>query len=165
MIQRFYLLFESIYNYYTSVTTFLNDVNDGRFVEFSLDIILQDNDGKTLLVETIYNYGVMLLLMDRLIPSIARERIISCYIRFMAGQASQNTNFVVALCKQTGYQYNKDTRIEVVPEKYPANFFSRFKFDRTLVEDLINALKDDDIYDMLAVYGNTAQMRSVALSS
>lgn len=107
----------------------------------------------------------MLLLMDRLIPSIARERIISCYIRFMAGQASQNTNFVVALCKQTGYQYNKDTRIEVVPEKYPANFFSRFKIDRTLVEDLINALKDDDIYDMLAVYGNTAQMRSVALSS
>lgn len=40
VIQRFYLLFESIYNYYTSVTTFLNDVNDGRFVEFSLDIIL-----------------------------------------------------------------------------------------------------------------------------
>jgi WASH complex subunit strumpellin len=41
----------------------------------------------------------MLLLLDKLIPSIARERMISCYIRYMSGSASQNTNFVVALCK------------------------------------------------------------------
>jgi len=36
--------------------------------------------------------------------------MISCYIRYMSGSASQNTNFVVALCKQTGYTYDKDTR-------------------------------------------------------
>jgi WASH complex subunit strumpellin len=85
VIQRFYMLFESIYNYYYTITLFLADVNEGRYIEFGLENILQDNDGKVLLIEAIYNYGVMLLLLDRLIPSIARERIISCYIRFMSG--------------------------------------------------------------------------------
>lgn len=97
----------------------------------------------------------MLLLLDRLIPSVARERIISCYIRYMSGSASQLTGYVVALCKQTGYTYDKDTRTETIPEKYPAQYFNRFKIDRELVESLINSMKDDDIYDMLSVYGNT----------
>lgn len=120
IIERFYILFESIYNYYISVTTYLADIAEGKYIEFTLDVILLDNDGKTLIVETIYQYGVMLLLLDRLIPSIARERIISCYIRYMSGAASHLTNYVVALCKQTGYSYNKDNRKEVIPDKYPA---------------------------------------------
>jgi WASH complex subunit strumpellin len=81
------------------VTTYLTDVGEGKYIEFTLDAILQDTDGKTLIVETIYNYGIMLLLLDRLIPSVARERIISCYIRYMSGSASQLTGYVVALCK------------------------------------------------------------------
>jgi len=93
-----------------SVTTYLTDVGEGKYIEFTLDAILQDNDGKTLIVETIYHYGVMLLLLDKLIPSIARERIISCYIRYMSGSASQLTGYVVGMCKQTGYTYDKETR-------------------------------------------------------
>jgi len=107
----------------------------------------------------------MLLLLDRLIPSIARERIISCYIRYMSGSASQLASYVVVLCKQTGYSFDKDTRVEIIPEKYPAAYFSRFKIDRELVESLINSMKDDDIYDMLSVYGNTPSHRSIALST
>jgi WASH complex subunit strumpellin len=155
IIERFYSLFESIYQYYVSVTTYLTDMGEGKYIEFTLDAILQDTDGKTLIVETIYNYGIMLLLLDRLIPSVARERIIACYIRYMSGSASQLTGYVVALCKQTGYTFDKDTRTEVIPEKYPAQYFNRFKIDRELVESLINSMKDDDIYDMLSVYGNT----------
>ena len=116
------------------------------------------------MVECIYHYGVMLLMLDKLIPSIARERMIACYIRYMSGSASQNTNCVVALCKQTGYTYDKDTRVEVIPEKYPCAYFQRFKLDRELVESLINTMKDDDIYDMISVYGNQPSHRSIALS-
>ena len=165
IIERFYTLFESIYNYYTAVTTFLTDVNEGKYIEFTLDVILNDVDGKKLIVETLYHYGVMLLLLDRLIPSIARERIITCYIRYMGGSASVNTSYVVALCKQTGYSYNIATKTAFVPEKYPAQYFSRFKIDRTLVESLINSMKDDDIYDMLPVYANQPVFRSIALST
>jgi hypothetical protein len=53
----------------------------------------------------------------------------------------------------------------VIPEKYPAAYFNRFKIDRELVESLINSMKDDDIYDMLSVYGNTPSHRSIALST
>lgn len=88
IIERFYNMFESIYNYYMLVQTYLQDINEGKFIEFNLDNILQDNEGKVLLIESIYHYGVMLLLLDRLIPSIARERMISCYIRYMSGAAS-----------------------------------------------------------------------------
>ena len=78
-------MFESIYNYYQLVITYLQDINEGKFIEFTLDVILSDAEGKVLLIECIYHYGVMLLLLDRLFPSIARERIISCYIRYMSG--------------------------------------------------------------------------------
>lgn len=165
IIERFYTLFESIYNYYQSVTTYLADVGEGKYIEFTLDAILQDSDGKTLIVETIYHYGVMLLLLDKLIPAIARERIISCYIRYMSGSASQLVNYVVALCKQTGYTFSKENNTEIIPEKYPAAYFNRFKIDREVCETLINSMKDDDIYDMLSVYGNTPAHRSIALST
>ena len=147
------------------MTTYLSDVGEGKYIEFTLEAILQDSDGKTLIVETVYHYGVMLLLLDRLIPSIARERMISCYIRYMSGSASQLTSYVVALAKQTGYSYDSREKIEVIPDKYPAAYFNRFKIDRELVESLINSMKDDDIYDMLTVYGNTPSHRSIALST
>ena len=60
----------------------------------------------------------------------------------------------MGLCKNTGYSYDKDTRQEVIPDRYPCAYFNRFKVDRELVESLINTMKDDDIYDMLSVYGN-----------
>ena len=134
------------------MTTYLSDVGEGKYIEFTLEAILQDSDGKTLIVETVYHYGVMLLLLDRLIPSIARERMISCYIRYMSGSASQLTSYVVALAKQTGYSYDSREKIEVIPDKYPAAYFNRFKIDRELVESLINSMKDDDIYSQLAAY-------------
>ena len=99
ILERFYNLFESIYTYYSKVTTFLSDVNEGKYIEFTLDVISNDTEGKKLIVETLYHYGVMLLVLDRLIPSIVRERIITCYIRYMGGSASQLTSYVVALCK------------------------------------------------------------------
>ena len=52
-----------------------------------------------------------------------------------------------------------------MPEKYPAILFQRFKLDQRLVESFINAMKDDDIYDMTMVYGNNPNHRSLALSA
>ena len=39
-------------------------------------------DGKQLMTEAIYLYGVMLLVMDITIPGIVRERLIVCYYRY-----------------------------------------------------------------------------------
>lgn len=43
------------------------------------------------MIEMFYLYGVMLLLADRLIPAIARERMIVCYIRYKGQNFSENT--------------------------------------------------------------------------
>lgn len=40
IIERFYTLFESIYQYHSSVTTYLTDVDEGKYIEFTLDAIL-----------------------------------------------------------------------------------------------------------------------------
>ena len=88
IIQRFYTLFEGIYNYYTNLQGYLMDIKDGKYIEFTWDAILQDKDGKRNMVECVYHYGAMLLLLDRLIPSLARERIVTCYLRYMGSSAS-----------------------------------------------------------------------------
>jgi hypothetical protein len=52
---------------------------------------MQEKEGKRLLIEVYYNFGVMLLLLDRLIPSLARERIMVCYCRYKSALGSDNT--------------------------------------------------------------------------
>ena len=71
-----------------SVCQYLTDIKDGKYIEFTMEQIMQEKSGKRLVIETVYHYGTMLLLLDRLIPSVARERIVSCYLRYMGSSAS-----------------------------------------------------------------------------
>ena len=107
----------------------------------------------------------MLLLLDKMIPSVARERIVTCYVRYMGSAASHHHVKVCKLIKSTGYFFNKFSNTETIPDKYPAKYFSRFKLDQPMVEQFINAMKDDDIYDMTTIYGNDPNHRSSALST
>lgn len=117
-----------------------------------------------MIAEIMHHYSAMLLLLDRLIPAVARERIVTCYLRYMGSSASQYHVKVCKLVKGTGYFFNRHSNVETIPEKYPAGFFSRFKLDPILVKKFINAMKDDDIYDMTEVYGQDPNHRSQALS-
>lgn len=93
-------------------------MNEGKYIEFTLEAILSEKEGKRLIVEALYCYGAMLMLLDRLIPSVARERIVTCYIRYSNFGSSDQTNStaVAKLIKDTGYSYNKATNIESIPE-------------------------------------------------
>jgi hypothetical protein len=106
----------------------------------------------------------MLLLLDRLIPSIARERMLSCYVRYKDTTVSEKTSKVLKLCKSTGFKWNKATNMEVVPSKYPTDYFNRFRLKPVLIETIINLMKDDDIFGMISVFGNKPQYRSCALA-
>lgn len=131
-----------------------------------MEQILQEKEGKRLLIEAYYNYGAMLLLLDRLIPPIARERMVVCYVRYKGAFGHDNTAQVAKLCKSTGANFSKldaSSKSPAIPSKYPMDYFSRFPADRTLVETLINALKDDDVYNQLSAYPNPGH-RSVALA-
>ena len=164
IIERFYQLFESIYVFWVDVNQYISDILDGKHIDYTMEAMLMDKEGKRLIIETVYHYGVMLLLLDRLIPSIARERIVTCYVRYKDTALTERTQKVAKLCKSTGYLYNRSTNLEEIPDKYPCDYYNRFKLRPQLIETLINAMKDDDIYDMITVFGNKPQYRSVALS-
>lgn len=50
VITRFYFAFESIYQYICNLNGFLSELNDGVFIHHTLDSIIQDAEGKQLLV-------------------------------------------------------------------------------------------------------------------
>lgn len=134
IIERFFQLFESIYNYYKDFKTFMANVHDGYFIDYNFEQLLQNQEAKRLLIEAVYLYGVQLLLLDRLVPAIARERLVVCYIRYKGNNSSDFVNEVCKLVRGTSYQYSPKTQNEIVPPKYPTDLFSRFSVDRVLTE-------------------------------
>eukprot|EP01038_Epipyxis_sp_PR26KG_P000619 gene619-862_t len=68
ILERFYKLFESIWKYQADFAKYVDDVINGFYIQHSLDNILQEIDGKQLLSEALYLYGVMLILLEERIP-------------------------------------------------------------------------------------------------
>ena len=84
--------------------------------------ILLNDDGKQLTAEVPYLYGCMLLLLERLIPGVVRERLLIAYLR-LKGQADlHNIDNVCALFQRTGYDPQLPTKR---PEAYPEAYFNR----------------------------------------
>ena len=53
LLSRFYKLFESVHRYFIDLNSFLQDLDDGRFIQTSLESVFLDMDGKQLLVNPI----------------------------------------------------------------------------------------------------------------
>ena len=56
------------------------------YIQQTLEGVLLDEDGKQLICEVLYLYGVLLLLMDARIDGTVRERMLIAYYRHK-GQA------------------------------------------------------------------------------
>lgn len=50
ILSRCFLAFESVHQYVSDLKFFIQEVNDGMYIQQSLETILQDNEGKQLLV-------------------------------------------------------------------------------------------------------------------
>jgi WASH complex subunit strumpellin len=88
------------------------------------------------MAEMFYLYGVMLLLMDRLIPGPIREKLVVAYYRYKgSNQEIENLNQVVKLTKRTGFMPAKNPlENDIRPQYYPEEFFQRYKFDVALID-------------------------------
>jgi len=109
--------------------------------------------------EAVYYFGVMLLLLDRKIEGVVRERLLVSYYRYKGHSTIPNIDDVCNLCRTTGYVYNK-TR----PDNYPEEYFARFQIPLDIVMMIIGHLKDDDIYQQIAAYP-TPEHRTTALAN
>jgi len=143
IIQRFYVLFESIYLYQADVAKFIADVNEGFYIMHSLEQLLSNTDGSQLLTEVVYLYGIMLLFMDENIPGAVRERMLVSNYRFLGEAKLLNFDPVTKLCRSTGY-----VRGKTKPVNHPEGLFARCAPDAEFIRTLIGMLLTSDVYLM-----------------
>ena len=145
LLERFYKLFESIWIYQLDLCKYIDDINDGFYINYSLANIFQDINGKQLLCESLYLYGVILLSMDDLIPGFAREKMLVLLYRHLGEHRLINIHEVCKLCRSTGYVSGNLSRR---PKNYPESYFSRYPISTEFVRLAIGKLQSDDIYLM-----------------
>ncbi|KAH8239500.1 hypothetical protein KR032_005093 [Drosophila birchii] len=177
LITRFYLAFQSIHHYATDLDQYIKELDSGYYIQQTLETVLQEDEGRQLLCESLYLFGVILLLLDFHIPGDVRERLLIAYYRHSGGDATpmsgsdSNIQDVCLLLRSTGYVHPSEAAkvpvkaaASLVVRRYPEEYFSRFRFDENFVDLVVARLRCDDIYNQLTLYPHPAH-RSTALST
>jgi WASH complex subunit strumpellin len=162
ILERFFMLFYSIYQYVSDWESYIDQVKQGAFIQHTVDTILSNKDIRHFLCESIFLYGVMLILVDRLIPGPIREKIIISYYRYKGQSTIQNFDVLVQMFKNSEYMIVN--REEKKPKRYPVEFFQRHKIDQEIIKQIVGSIKDNDIYDQIGAYPSP-EHRSHALSN
>ena len=145
ILNRFYKLFESIWRYQSDFAKYIDDINNGFYIQHSVDNILEEIDGKQLLCEALYLYGMMLLLLEEKIPGSIREKMLVAIYRYNTETSLLNHDDICKLCRSTGYIPGVGGK---KPKNHPEALFARFAPNSELIRLLIGRLQTDDIYLM-----------------
>ena len=167
LIERFYSLFDSIYQYITDWKTLVEQVSRGKFVQHTIDTILSHKELRPLFCESVFSAGVMLLLVDRLIPGAMREKLIVSYYRYKGQSTIPHFQDIYELFAQTGYMPPSsfsNPKDEIRPKKYPVDYFKRCKLNTSIIEKVIGTILGNDIYDQQLAYPTTNEYQTVAFS-
>nr|CAD7455336.1 unnamed protein product [Timema tahoe] len=162
ILTRFYLAFESIHKYVTDLNRYLEDLEEGLFIQQTLESVLLAEEGKQLLCEALYLYGVMLLVVDLHIEGIIRERMLVSYYRYSAQQSNAESNIddVCKLLRSTGFTASASKRVP----NYPEDYFKRIPINSMYIDLVIGRLRSDDIYNQISAYP-FPEHRSTALAT
>ncbi|XP_043922537.1 WASH complex subunit 5 [Protopterus annectens] len=163
ILTRFYLAFESVHKYIVDLNRYLDDLNEGVYIQQTLETVLLNEDGKQLLCESLYLYGVMLLVIDQKIEGEVRERMLVSYYRYSAARSSGDTNLddICKLLRSTGYSSQPGAKR---PPNYPESYFQRVPVSETFISMVVGRLRSDDIYNQVSSYP-LPEHRSTALAT
>ena len=167
IIERFFSLFDSIYQYITDWKTFIDQINQGKFVQHTVDTILANKELRPLFCESVFSAGVMLLLVDRLIPGSIREKLIVSYYRYKGQSTIQHFQDIYKLFENTGYYPPtsfSDPKDEIRPKKYPVDYFKRCGLNTEIMEKVVGTISGNDIYDQQSAYPATSEYQTLAFS-
>lgn len=153
--------------YQQDLSKFVDDVANGYYIQHSLENILDETDGKQLLCEAVYLYGIillyfillihilqntdltmlgiMLLTMEEKLSGGIRERMLIALYRYNGDARLINIEDVCKLCRSTGYIAGINGR---KPKRHPESLFNRFPLNPELLRLLIGKFQTDDIYLM-----------------
>uniref|UniRef100_A0A8D1EWV6 WASH complex subunit 5 n=1 Tax=Sus scrofa TaxID=9823 RepID=A0A8D1EWV6_PIG len=163
IVTRFYLAFQSVHKYIVDLNRYLDDLNEGVYIQQTLETVLLNEDGKQLLCEALYLYGVMLLVIDQKIEGEIRERMLVSYYRYSAARSSVDSNMddICKLLRSTGYSSQPGAKR---PPNYPESYFQRVPVNETFISMVIGRLRSDDIYNQVSAYP-LPEHRSTALAN
>ncbi|XP_069674332.1 WASH complex subunit 5 isoform X3 [Periplaneta americana] len=163
ILTRFYLVFESLHKYVTDLNRFLDDLEEGLFIQQTLESVLLNEEGKQLLCEALYLYGVMLLVVDLHIEGVIRERMLVSYYRYSAQRSSAESNIddICKLLRSTGFTNTSASK--KVPN-YPEDYFKRIPVNTLYINMVLGRLRSDDIYNQISAYP-FPEHRSTALAT
>lgn len=163
IVTRFYLAFQSVHKYIVDLNRYLDDLNEGVYIQQTLETVLLSEDGKQLLCEALYLYGVMLLVIDQKIEGEVRERMLVSYYRYSAARSSADSNMddICKLLRSTGYSSQPGAKR---PPNYPESYFQRVPINETFISMVIGRLRSDDIYNQVSAYP-LPEHRSTALAN
>ena len=167
VIDRFFQLFFSIYQYISDWKTFVEKVNKGNYVQHTIDTILVNKNIRPLFCESVFSAGVMLLLVDKLIPGPIREKLITSYYRYKGQSTIPHFNEIFKLFERTGYipvSPLTEEKEEIRPKKYPVDYFKRCELDVSIIQKINATIIGNDIYDQQQVYPTTNEYKTVAFS-
>lgn len=149
ILDRFYKLFESIWKYQADFAKYIEDVNGGYYIQHSLENILQEVEGRQLLCEALYLYGVMLLILEERVPGYIREKLLVGVCRLRGEGALEHFEEICKLCRNTGYVPGPEGKR---PKNFPEMIFARYAPDSDLVRLVIGRLQTDDVYLMAPAF-------------
>ncbi|MBZ3881954.1 WASH complex subunit strumpellin [Sciurus carolinensis] len=152
IVTRFYLAFQSVHKYIVDLNRYLDDLNEGVYIQQTLETVLLNEDGKQLLCEALYLYGVMLLVIDQKIEGEVRERMLVSYYRYSAARSSADSNMddICKLLRSTGYSSQPGAKR---PPNYPESYFQRVPINEAFISMVIGRLRSDDIYNqVISIY-------------
>ncbi|XP_054446455.1 WASH complex subunit 5 [Pteronotus mesoamericanus] len=163
IVTRFYLAFQSVHKYIVDLNRYLDDLNEGIYIQQTLESVLLNEDGKQLLCEALYLYGVMLLVIDQKIEGEVRERMLVSYYRYSAARSSADSNMddICKLLRSTGYSSQPGAKR---PPNYPESYFQRVPINESFISMVIGRLRSDDIYNQVSAYP-LPEHRSTALAT
>lgn len=167
---RFYLAFESVFEYASNFNNFIRDLSSGEIIQESLETLFQDAEGSQLTCEALYLYAVMLIVMDIHIPGAVRERLLVTYYRYHTQNSDSSIDDICKICRTTGYNPAVVPQTSIVhyqphsaTKGYPENFFARVSLDETFVSMVIETLKTEDIYHQMQKFP-APEHRTIALA-
>ncbi|CAM6121354.1 unnamed protein product [Calypogeia fissa] len=179
-VERFFLLFDGIVKYYNDISRYLEDLQEGVYIQSTVESVLENEEGRQLMVEALVLHGVILMLVEHRLSGPLREQLVIAYYRNRGSTDIPNFEAICLLCRSlpspspsglrsvaSFTQLLQGAPPPVLPSMLmlarPEELLARFTFPKHIVQTMIQQLLSDDLYHQIRHYPHP-EHRSTALN-